>query len=156
MARSIAKKITDEMLVLRLLAGFHEDEQGRPVTSYPEEDSEEEKRARAVLARQIRRGTMGFMTKELLAVAINPAKPSRFVGQTRRIEFGGLQQGRGSNWARNRVIIQFITLDLWRQRRVNPKGKVKLNAAVHAAIKEFGLSRSQLLDIWKHRSIRVF
>ena len=44
------EKIAREMLILRLMAGYHVDARGREVTSYIEPSSAEGKQARAALA----------------------------------------------------------------------------------------------------------
>ena len=69
------EKIAEEMLLLRLLAGFHDDEKGRPIVSYLRRNSPEERAARGVLARQLRDGTLGAIARELLALAIDPKTP---------------------------------------------------------------------------------
>ena len=58
-------RLDDDVLILRLLAGFHEDKRGRPVISYLKPNSSEERVARAALARQIRNGTLGGIARAI-------------------------------------------------------------------------------------------
>lgn len=140
------EKIADEVLIMRLLTGLPVDGREPQVTSYLTAGSPEEKRARAVLAQQLCDGTLNFIAKEALARALDPDRTSQYVAQTRKIEF---REGSSSDWARNRLVIDFITKDLQAQHRAHPERRPKLTSAVHAAKEPFGLNRSQLMEIWK-------
>ena len=147
MERSDEERIADEVLILRLLAGFHVDENGRQVTSYLTPGSLEEKRGRAVLARQLREGTLSFTAKELLALAIDPDAASQYVARTRKVEFKALKQGPGSDWLRNQLVIDFITKHQLAQWKQCPD-RVELEAAIFEAERQFPIKRSQLMEIW--------
>src|SRR5437660_619071 len=109
-----ADKWAEDALILRLLAGFADDERGRPITSYLKHNSSEERRARALLAAQIRAGRLGGFAKELLALAIDPRTPSTHLGMkpTRTVQFVSPARGKGSTWARDLLVIDFIRAQL--------------------------------------------
>src|SRR5258708_2280213 len=90
------RKIADEELALQLLAGYSTN--GR--TRYLKHNSPEEKLARAALARIVRRKMSGglSLSGELLALAIDPATETKFVGMkpTRRVRFESLRRGKPS------------------------------------------------------------
>jgi hypothetical protein len=102
--------IGEEKLILRLLAGFDENKSGAAATFYPERDSDAERESRAALARQIRAGNLAGMSRELLALAIDPDTPSVIPGThaIRRLKFEDGQGGAKDTWARDRIIVQFI------------------------------------------------
>jgi hypothetical protein len=131
----------DEMLIMRLLAGFHVDQDGREVTSYLKPNSVEERKARVVLARQLRDGTLGSIPKELLALAIDPSTPSPMPNMrpTRKIKFENPTRGKPPTWARDLAIIYFIN----RERRTK-----SVEQAVGEAADHFGLERSRTWEIW--------
>jgi hypothetical protein len=143
--------VAEEELILRLLAGFHVDENGRQVTSYLTADSPEEKRARALLAQQLRAGTLSFIAREMLALAIDQDATSEYVEPTRKLVFKSRKQGPPSDWARNQIIAQFIMMELQRN-----NGHIKIEPAIRAAEIKFGLSRSQVMEIWTQRTNRYF
>jgi hypothetical protein len=139
------RKIADEVLSLRLLAGRHRDGNGRPVTRYLKHNSREEREARAALARCVRDHMRSF-TGELLALAIDPHTSSRYIGMTatRRVRFESPARGKPAEWQRNLIIAEFIRKQLSRY-----SGNVE--AANAAAMTEFGISRSTAQTIWKWR-----
>jgi hypothetical protein len=143
----VAKKTEEDKqdkLVLRWLAGFHEDEKGRPITSYLGRNSPEECKARTVLARQLRANTLSGLAREILALAIDPETPSeRGIPAVWKIEFTSPARGGKSTWARDRLIVAFIRQWL----RENPDESEE--AAVGAAEDAFGLGRSRIAEIWQ-------
>jgi hypothetical protein len=138
------EKIADEMLVMRLLAGFHVDEDGREVTSYLRKNSFEERRARTILARQLRDGTLGYLVKELLALAIDPRTPSAVpdMRPTRKIKFESPARGKPPTWARDLAIIHFI-----RQHLHKHPSKCDEPAVVEAS-EHYGIDRTRVWKIW--------
>jgi hypothetical protein len=147
----IAGKIEEEKLVLRFLAGFHEDKKGRVIIRYPKRNSPEARKARTVLARQLRNNTLGDIAREILAYAIDPETPSeRDIPPVWKIEFTSKARGTKSTWLRNRFINAFITQWL----RENPdKSEEKAKGAVEEA---FGLESSRVAEIWqRHKEGRA-
>jgi hypothetical protein len=140
---SEAEKIAEEALILRLLAGFAEDDRGQPITSYLKHNSREEKRARALLAAQIREGKLAGFAKELLALAIDPATPSTHLGMkpTRTVQFISPSRGKASTWAHDLLVADFI------KRKLHECPKKE--AALAAAADRFNIKRSRLQQIWK-------
>jgi hypothetical protein len=106
--RDWLRKEADAPLILRLLAGF-KDDNGVVVTDY-DLTPDEEKQARAALARGLRSGIRGF-SQELLALAIDPDTPSSWPGMhpTRKIKFENVGRGPPSNWARDILIVEYIS-----------------------------------------------
>jgi hypothetical protein len=105
----------DELLIWRLLAGFHEDKNGRPTTDY-KLSPDEECRARAILAEQLLDDTLAYPLKRLLAFAIDPDRPSNDHWRpTRKIEFKGVTRGPASTHARDLVVVYWIKQDLHEQ-----------------------------------------
>jgi hypothetical protein len=143
--------VAEDKLILRLLAGFHEDAKGRPIVSYLEPGSVEELEARAALARQLRDNTLGNLARELLALAIAPNIPSarRDMRPTLEIVFKNKARGNKSAWARNRLVISFIKGWIREKRKEGKGRRVKEEAAKQAAQAHFGLSRSQVAEIWR-------
>jgi hypothetical protein len=132
----------EELLVLRLLANF-DDERPTEIKSL-DPDSPDEKRARAILAKQVREGRLGGITKELLALAIDPWSGSTWPGMrpVRKIRFNSATTGPPSTWARDLVVVDFIRKHL---REGFPE-----DAALHAAEMKFDLGKSQTHSVW-HR-----
>lgn len=143
------EKIAEEMLVLRLLAGFHEDEKGRPIVSYLKRNSPEERKARRMLARQLRDGTLGGIASELLALAIDPDTPSKVpdMRPILEIEFKSKARRNKSTWARDKLVVHFIKQWLWTNAGTDRLPKEE--AAKYAAEQYFGLGRSQVSEIWQ-------
>jgi hypothetical protein len=136
--------ITEELIVLRFLAGFDEDENGVPITRYLKRNSPEERQARVILARQLRENTLGGFAREILALALDPETPSiTGIPAVWKIEFTSLARGGKSTWARDRLIVAFIRQWL----REHP-GKSD-EAAIGAAEDVFGLGRSRIAEIWQ-------
>lgn len=133
------------MLLFRLLAGFTDDAAGRSVTKYLKPNGSEEKRARKVLAQQLRDGRLLGLSRELLALAIDPSTASTFPGMrpTRRVRFESPARGKGSTWARDLVVVDYI------RRSLRAAGGGKEDAAIAAAEKHFGIKRSRAHAIWK-------
>jgi hypothetical protein len=100
------RKMADEGLALQLLAGWQD---GQTTTKYPKRDSIDEAAARAALARIVRDHMPGF-SGELLALAIDPATPSKVPGMTptRRVQFESPGRGKSSNWARDLLVVGHI------------------------------------------------
>jgi hypothetical protein len=106
----------EELLLMRLLAGFDDDQPKEPLFLQP--DSPEEKRARTVLAKQLREGRLGGFAKEFLALAIDPWTAStavnmgpryadsafhpRSVAKTRWSRGCGIEGGRGTIQSRKK------------------------------------------------------
>ncbi len=100
----------DEMLLMRLLAGYR-----RGVISSLPKNSPEEQKARKLLAQQLRDGSIAYYTRELLALAIDPETPSAVPGLSpaRKIVFQKPPKGGSLTWARDRVIIYEIKKRIW-------------------------------------------
>jgi hypothetical protein len=159
--RSDAEKIADELLALRLLAGYAIDEKGQEFTAYLDQNSAEEQQACAALARLVRDAMPGFVG-ELLALAIDPRTPSpswvsafgeeearRRMRPTRRIRFESPARGRPDNWARNLAVAHFITEHMEQQQRERPDWKPKLESAYEDASKRYGFTPNQAQTIWR-------
>jgi hypothetical protein len=129
------QQMADEELALALLAS---DGVG---ASYPKHNSAKEKECRKALARIVRDKLNGF-SGELLALAIDPETPSRYIGMTptRQIRFESVRRGRPSTWRRDVLIAGFIRRELARSQ--------KLEAAYAAAMAKFKISRSTAQAIW--------
>ena len=141
-------QVAEELLILRLLAGF--DDTNPQIPSFIDANSPDERRAREVLARQVREGRLGGFVKELLALAIDPWTESTHPGMRplRKVEFKSATPGPAPTWARDLLIIDFMR----RFRRETPAGKSSnLEAAIKAAEDHFGISRSQAHAIWQRR-----
>jgi hypothetical protein len=143
--------VEEEKLVLRFLAGFHEDKKGRVIVSYPKRNSSEERKARTVLARQLRNNTLGGIAREILACAIDPETPSDLgIPSVWKIKFTSRARRNKSPWVRNRFVVAFIELRL----RHNPDESEE--AAKGAAEDAFRLGRSQIAEIWqRHKEDRA-
>jgi hypothetical protein len=159
MPRSDDEKIADELLALRLLAGYAVDDHGQEFTDYPTQNSPEEQQARAALARLVRDAMPG-MAGELLALAIDPRTPSpswasafgeeearRRMPPTRKIQFESPARGKSNNWARDLAVVHFIKEHMRQQRREHPDQKPKLGAAYQAASERYDLSPNQAQTI---------
>jgi hypothetical protein len=142
MEKTDEEKAADEMLILRLLAGFHEDENGRAITSRLDKDSPEERQARKVLAQQLRDGILNPITRELLALAIDPETPSPHptMRPTRKVVFQRPPKGGTLDWARERVIIYDIKDQI-------SQGKANQEAVTDVAYRH-RLNRSRVWEIW--------
>jgi hypothetical protein len=139
-------KIAEELLIMRLLAGF--DDTNPRIPNFIEANSPDERRAREALARQVREGRLGGFVKEFLALAIDPWTESTHLGMRplRKVEFKSATPGPAPTWARDLLIIDFMR----RFRRETPAGKpLNLEAAIKAAEDHFGISRSQAHAIWQ-------
>jgi hypothetical protein len=152
------EKIAEDVLILRLLTGFHEDDAGRPVISYLDHDSEEGKRARAALARQLRDGTLVYPAREILARGIDPemseVTPEAAAAATPliwKIEFTSPHRNHKPTWARDRLVIDFIRGWL----RKDPNNPPKEDAAIRAAGDHFPLKRSRIAEIWQHHKAQL-
>jgi hypothetical protein len=134
----------EELLLLRLLAGFDDDNPSEP--RFLDQDSPDEKIARAALAKQIREGRLGGFAKELLALAIDPWTKTTWPGMrpTRKIKFTNATPGPPSTWARDLLIVHFI-----RQQLRDNGGKD--DAALKAAETKFKLGKSQTHAVWQRR-----
>jgi hypothetical protein len=141
--------VEDEKLLLRLLAGLHEDETGRAVISYLKHNSLEERNARAVLARQIREGTLGGIARELLALAIDPQTPSPIPNMRPiwEIQLKSKARRHKPTWARDRLVVYFIKQ--WMRKNASRDGSTKEEAARAAAEQHFKLERSRIAEIWQ-------
>jgi hypothetical protein len=135
------EKAADELLLMRLLAGYHVDQDGVEVTDF-RLTSREERRAREVLAQQLRDGSLAWLTKELLALAIDPDTPSAQpdLWPTRKIVFQRPPKGGSLTWARDRAII----FEIKKRRR---QGETDEDAVTGAA-ERYGLERSRTWEIW--------
>jgi hypothetical protein len=155
--RTDEQKIADELLSLRLLAGYHIDKYGREQTDYLKRDSNEEKQASAALARCVRDSMKGLVG-ELLALAIDPytASASPTMKPTRRVRFDSPARGKPSTWARDLAIVYFIKRRLHKKRKgadwekQNPDWKSD-EPAIAEASDYYGLERSRIWQIWTRR-----
>jgi hypothetical protein len=147
-----AEKIAEEALILRLLVGLHEDKDGRPITSYVDPDSSEGKKALAALARQVREGTLSYLARDQLALALDPETPSPIPGNKPicRIKFERVDKGNPPTWARDEIIAHWIDIWLWKN------NSSKAGAAIHAATSHFRIGRSRLYEIWQQYKERFF
>jgi len=139
------RKIADEKLCLRLLAGYSVDD-GK--VGFPQAGSAEEWAARAALARIIREYVKGFVG-EYLALAIDPRTPSRSA-TARPIRFVRFDKPRGSRpptTLRDLLIVGFI------RERLRELGKE--DAALRAAEQKFALRKSRVHKIWSRHKKRV-
>ena len=138
------RKIADEELSLRLLAGRHFGANGQPITKYLPHNSAAEIEARGALARIVREHMAGF-AGELLALAIDPYTPSKSPGMkpTRHIRFESPARGRPSTWARDLLVVGHIRRELFR----STTGKE--DAALKSAEDEFGLTPAAAKKIWR-------
>jgi hypothetical protein len=140
------QKVAEELLIMRLLAGFDDAHPEKP--NFLEPNSQDEKMARAALARQIREGRLGGFVKELLALAVDPWAESAHPGMKplRKIEFKSATPGPPSTWARDLLVVDAIR----RFRRRTPADQpFILDAALAEVEKRFGISRSQAHAIWQ-------
>jgi hypothetical protein len=139
------RKIADEKLCLRLLAGYSVDD-GK--LGFPPSGSAEEWAARAALARVIRDHMKGF-TGEFLALAIDPRTPSAAPLSTRPIRFIRFDKprGRSPTIMRDLLVVGFI------RRQRHKLGKE--DAALLAAEREFRLGKSRTHAIWAEYKERV-
>jgi hypothetical protein len=146
-AKTDEEQAADELLIWRLLAGFHEDETGRSIVDY-KLLPDEERRARALLAEQLLDGTLAYPLKRLLAFAIDPDRPSNDRWRpTRKIEFKGVTRGPGSTRARDLVVIYWIKWDLHEQEKAQ-RHPLQLEAAYATAMEHTGLGRTSVQNIW--------
>jgi hypothetical protein len=155
MAKSDDEKIADEMLLMRLLAGYHVDRKGREITSFLKPDSQEERKARAVLAEQLRDGTLSYLGKMLLALAIDPhlpLEPWMRMRPTLKVKFQKPQRGgKPSTWARDWAIIDFIKMQLFENRKLpeeDPNRWKSDEPAIGEASDRYGMERSRVWAIW--------
>jgi hypothetical protein len=132
----------EELLLMRLLAGFDDDQPKEPLFLQP--DSPEEKRARTVLAKQLREGRLGGFAKEFLALAIDPWTASTWPGMrsTVKVRFVSPAPGPRSTWARDMLIVHFIRDQL--RKHGGPE-----DAALKAAEVQFNLGKSQTHAVWQ-------
>jgi hypothetical protein len=132
-------KIADAELIMRFFAG-----DGTTNYRFPKPDSPEELKARGALARVVRDYVPGF-SGELLALAIDPDTPSRFVGMapTRKVKFESVNRGRPAAWRRNVRVAEFIRRQL--------AECDQHEAAYAAAAAKFRISRSTAQSIWQWR-----
>jgi hypothetical protein len=139
--------MADEEIIVGFFAG-----DGTEAPRYPTHNSKEEKKARAALARVVRDHIPGF-SGEILALAIDPDTPSRFVGMKplRTVRFESVARGRASTWRRDLHIAHFIRAEIGHTviRGKDGVPKPKIEAALHAAMQEFGVSRATAQAIWK-------
>jgi hypothetical protein len=132
----------EELLLMRLLAGFDDYNPGEP--KYLDSDSPDERRAREALAKQLREGRLGGPAKELLALAIDPWTETTWPGMkpTRKIKFIGATPGPSATWARDLLIVHFI------REQLRDNGGPE-DAALKAAETKFQLGKSQTHAIWQ-------
>jgi len=150
--RTDAEKMADEKLALRLLIGFTDD----GTTNYKLTD-EEEKQARAELARRVR-GQITGIDAERLALAIDPDTPSKIPGlvPTRKIQFEPITRGPGATYARDQLVIQTINEELhsqgMQQEHLSPELRKppQMEAAYAVAASLFNLRRSSVQSISKN------
>jgi hypothetical protein len=136
----------EELLLMRLLAGF--DDENPAAAIFLDSDSPDEKLARAALAKQLREGRLGGFAKELLALAIDPWTESTWPGMkpTRKIKFTNATPGPSTTWARDLLIVHFIRQQL-------RKNGGKDDAALKAAETKFRLGKSQTHAVWQRWKI---
>jgi hypothetical protein len=140
------EKIKEEMLILQLLAGFHEDENKVPLTDYLAPDSCEGESARVALARQVRAGTLSYLVRDLLALMIAPEIPSPLgIKPTRKLTFENFRKP--STWARDQVVIHFFKQSIMRS-------NASLKATMYDAVDRFKIGRSRVYQIWKEHTQR--
>jgi hypothetical protein len=139
------RKMADEKLCLRLLAGYSVDD-GK--LGFPKSGSADEKACRAALARSIRDCMKGFAA-EFLALGIDPRTPSPNPMITRRIRAIKFEKprGRSPTVMRDILVVGFI------RRQRNKLGKE--DAALLAAEHEFKLRKSRTHAIWARYKERV-
>jgi hypothetical protein len=142
-----ARKMADEEVVVGFFAG-----DGTDAPRYPAHNSKEEKTARAALARIVRDHMPGF-SGEILALAIDPVTPSRFIGMKplRTIRFESVARGKTSTWRRDLRVAHFIRTEIGHTAKRGKDGvpRPKIEAALQAAVEEFGVSRATAQAIWK-------
>ena len=145
--RNEEDKARDDELSRELLAGKLSKRMG--AVTYFEPGSPEEKKARAALARRIRDQMPGSLTRELLALAIDPDSKSHFIGMVpaRKINFGNLKKGHSSRWRRDIIIAEWI-------RRMLPKLK-KWRADCTGKITDRGLLELAILEASEKFGIRA-
>jgi hypothetical protein len=155
MVKSDDEKIADEMSILRLLAGYHVDRQGREITSFLRPNSDEERKARAILAEQLRDGTLAYHARVLLALAIDPRMPLEpwmRIRPTLKVKFQKPQRGgKPSSWAREQAIIFFIKDRLHKNSKLpeeDPKRWKSDEPAIAEASDHYGIERSRTWEIW--------
>jgi hypothetical protein len=139
-----SRKVADEELSLRLLAGFRMKNGSPTKGEFPKHNSFEERQARAALARIVRDHVPGF-SGELLALAIDPLTPSKIPGMkpARRVAFTSPARGRSSTWARDMFVIDHI-----RQRTTMFNTEDKEDAALKSAENRFDLTHATVKSIW--------
>ena len=139
----------NEEMILRLLCGYAR-KNGKTAISYLKKGGPEERAGLKALAAEVRRKMTGF-SGELLALAIDPWTPSKIPGMkpTRRIKFESPARGKSIAWIRDLEIVALVNKTLRVQSaKMKPGAKVKLDAALAAAEKEYGLSRTRIHKIW--------
>jgi hypothetical protein len=142
-----ARKMKDEEIVVKFFAG-----DGSDAPQYPPHDSTKEKEARAALARIVRDYVPGF-SGEMLALAVDPDMPSRFIGMRplRKIRFESVARGKASTWRRDLHIADFIRKEISNTASPGKDGvsKPKIEAVLKAAEEQFGISRATAQRVWK-------
>src|ERR1700722_11857397 len=139
-------KIEAELLMLRLLAGFHVDKNGHEVTSYLKPNSYGERLARAALATEVRSKMPGIVG-DLLALAIDPRTASPIPGRrpTRFVRFESPSRGKSSTWARDQAVFHLIQRYAWKHR-----GEFKIEALLQEVMSQFPeIGRSRAHQLWK-------
>jgi hypothetical protein len=115
-------------------------------------NSREEKDARAAMARRIRDFMQGFLA-EVIALAIDPNTPSHIIGlkPLRMVRFESVARGKASTWRRDLRVLHFIRMEIGNTVKRGKDGvpRAKIEAALQAAVAEFGISRSTAQAIWK-------
>jgi hypothetical protein len=145
-ARTDEQKIDDYEHAMRLLAGLTPDHK----VSYLNQNSYEERLARAALARLVRDSMQGFVG-ELLALAIDPRTPSPIYGMypTRKIRFESPARGKKAQWVRDLMIIDCILNDL--HQFEDPPQPSRLKRAIATAAGRYGISFTRASEIWEQR-----
>lgn len=141
--------VAEELLLMRLLAGF--DDSDPNVPKFLDADSPDEKRARIALATQLRDGRLSGRAKELLALAIDPWTESTWPGMrpTRKVKFASATPGPPSTWARDLLVVHFI------REQLRDNGGPE-DAALKSAETKFGLGKSQTHAIWQRAKMLTY
>lgn len=148
-AQSEAKEIADYEVMLQLLCGYRVEENRQLPAKYPEQNSSEERRAKATLAQYVNRKIPGFVG-HLLALAIDPEmQPNPGMERTRTVRFQSPNRGKNIEWARHTDIVGEIRQGLREQTsKLKPGQRLVLDRELEKAGSRHNITREAAYKIW--------